>query len=162
MKRKGCVMQLTRVFSGNIFQNCFNFEKSTWETSPCVCMRACKRVQRFESLLLSCVTLSHICQNAANIFSETFTNTLLLQSSSIHQFGILHTYFIIRRVIILKFIKLMTHSEAHHTNYSHCSREKRYRVVNKQRNTNNMLLPLLFTIKTSVYLDMITTQMTSY
>ena len=131
-------MQLTRVFSGNIFQNCFSFEKSTRETYPCVYIRACKRVQRLESLLLSCVTLSHICQNAANIFSETFTNTFLFQSSSIHQLGILHTYFIIRPVIILELIKLMTHSEAHHANYL-CSREKRCRVVNKKRNTNNML-----------------------
>ena len=56
--RKGCAMQLTTVFLGNIFQICFNFEKNTWETSPCVCMRACTRVQRFESLLLSCVTFS--------------------------------------------------------------------------------------------------------
>ena len=132
MKRKGCAMKLTRVFLGNIFQICFNFEKSTWETSPCVCMRACKRVQRLESLLLSCVTLSYICQNAANIFSETFTNTFLFQSSSIHQLGILHTYFIIRPVIILELIKLMTHSEAHHANYL-CSRVKRCRVVNKKK-----------------------------
>ena len=118
MKRKGCVMQLTRVFSGNILKNCFNFEKCTSETSPCVCIRACKRVRRFESLLLSCITLSHICQNDANIFSETLTNMFLLRSSSVHQFDILYTYFIIRRVIILELIKLMTHSEAHHTNYS--------------------------------------------
>ena len=118
MKRNGCVMQLTRVFLGNIFQICFSFEKSTWETSPCVCTRACKRVQRLDSLLLSCVTLQHICQNAANIFSETFTNMFLLQSSSIHQFSIFYAYFIIRRVIILELIKLMTNSEAHHTNYS--------------------------------------------
>ena len=85
---------------------------------PCVCMRASKRVQCFESLLLICVTLQHICQNATNIFSETFTNMFLFKSSSIHQFGIFYTYFIIRRVIILELIKLMTHSEAHHTNYS--------------------------------------------
>ena len=132
MKRKGCVMQLTRVCSGNIFQNCSNFEKSTWQTSPCVCVRACKRVQHLESVILRCVTLLYICQNATNIFSETFTNTFLFQSSSIHQLGILHTYFIIRPVIILELIKLMTHSEAHHANYL-CSRVKRCRVVNKKK-----------------------------
>ena len=113
MKRK-CCYAINKVFSVNIFQNYFNFEKSLWETFPFVCKRAFKYVQRFESLLLSCVTLSHICQNAANIFSETFTNTFLLQSSSIHQIVILYTCFIIRRVIILE---LMTHSEFHHTNY---------------------------------------------
>ena len=50
-------MQLTRVFSGHIFQNCFNFEESAWETYPCECMRACKRVKYFENLPLSCVTV---------------------------------------------------------------------------------------------------------
>ena len=118
MKRSGCVMQLTGVFSGNIFQNCFNLEKSMWETYPCICMGARKRVQCLESLLLSYVTLSHICQNAANIFSETFTNTFLFQSGTIHQFDILHTYFIIRPEISLELIKLITHSEARQANYS--------------------------------------------
>ena len=40
-KRKDCVIQLTRVFSEHSFQNCFNFEKSAWETSPVhACMLA--------------------------------------------------------------------------------------------------------------------------
>ena len=160
-KRKDCVKQLTRTFSGDVFQNCFNFEKSAWETFPCVCMRACKRVQHFESLLWSDVTLSHICQSVPNIFYETFKNAFLLQSSSIHQFGILYTYFVIRRVIILKLFKLMTYPGTHHT-IIHCSRKKCCREVNKQRNTNNMLLSLLFPINRSVYLDMITTQTISY
>ena len=35
MKRKDWVMQLTWVFSGHFFQNCFKVEKSAWETSKC-------------------------------------------------------------------------------------------------------------------------------
>ena len=59
----------------------------------------------------------------------------------------------------------MTHSEAHHTNYSLLKKKQRCRDVNKQRNTNNMHIPLLFTIKRSlsiwwkrsVYLNIIST-----
>ena len=40
----------------------------------------------------------------------------------------------------------MTHSESHHTNYS-LLKKKCCREVNRQRNTNNILLTLLFTIK---------------
>ena len=58
------------------------------------------------------------------LFSETFTNTFLFQSSSIHQFGIVYTYFIISRAIILVLIKLMTHSEDHQTNYSLLKKKK--------------------------------------
>ena len=58
-----------------------------------------------------------------------------------------YSHFFTRRVITLKLIKLMIHSEAHHTNY--CSK-KRWRDVNKQKNTNIMLLPMLFTIKRSL------------
>ena len=43
-------------------------------------------------------------------------------------------------------IKLMTHSESHHTNYS-LLKKKCCLEVNRQRNTNNILLTLLFTIK---------------
>lgn len=59
-------MQLTRVFSGHIFQNCFNFEESAWETYPCECMRACKRVKYFENLPLSGVR--HCLRNELHIF----------------------------------------------------------------------------------------------
>ena len=69
-KRKNCVMQLTRVFSGSIFQNCFIFQILLW----------------------NCVTLSRICQNV-NIFHKSFTHTFLLQPSSVHQFGVLYTYY---------------------------------------------------------------------
>ena len=43
-------------------------------------------------------------------------------------------------------IELMTHSKSHDTNYS-LLKKTRSREVNRQRNTSNILLPLLFTIK---------------
>ena len=43
-------------------------------------------------------------------------------------------------------IKLMTHLEPRHTNYS-LLKKKRCGEVNRHRNTNNILLPLLFKIK---------------
>ena len=70
----------------------------------------------------------------------------MFQSSSIHQFGILYNYFVIRWLITLKLIKLMTDSGSHHTIYS-LLKKTRWREVNRQKGTNNMFLTLLFKIK---------------
>ena len=43
-------------------------------------------------------------------------------------------------------IELMTHSKSHDTNYS-LIKKTRCREVSRQRNTSNILLPLLFTVK---------------
>ena len=42
-----------------------------------------------------------------------------------------YTYFVIRRVIILKLIKLMTHLEAHLKNYSLLKKKRCHEVINK-------------------------------
>lgn len=47
-----------------------------------------------------------------------------------------YTYLVIRRVIILRFIKLMAHSESQHTNYSLLKNKKSCRdVINKEIQT---------------------------
>ena len=76
-----------------------------------------------------------------------------------------YNYIVTIRVIILKLIKLITHSEDHHAKYSLLKKEC-CRGYNKQGNINNLLLTLLFTTKKSlsfslkrlVYLDIIPTQ----
>ena len=125
-KRKDCAMQLIRVFAGHIFQNCFDFKKGSCETSLLACMFAWKRVKRLERLPLSCVSFWHICQNVANTFYETFGNTLLLQPSHIHSIN--DTFRVPSHELFI-------------------AQKKRCREVNRQGNTNNILLTLLFTIK---------------
>ena len=50
-------------------------------------------------------------------------------------------------------IKLMTHLESRHTNYS-LLKKKRCGEVNRHRNTNNILLPLLFNIKSCLSISL--------
>ena len=87
-------MQLTRAFSGHIFQNYFNFEKSALEsaleTSPCACMRDFKRIKYFESLSMSCVTflgMSRTCASMSliNFMQKTLT---LMRYCSVDNFYI--------------------------------------------------------------------------
>ena len=72
-------------------------------------------------------------------FDETYINVFLHPS-----FWHLVLIFVVRQVITLKLIKLMTHLLL----------KKRCRDVNKQRNTNKMLLLLLFTIKRSLSISL--------
>ena len=121
-------MQLNRVFAEHIFQNSLNFRKSAWETSLYASMCAWNRIERLESLPLSCVSFLHLCQNVANIFNEKICK-YAFASFYLHPFNWLHIQSPMSWII-------------------HCSKKKkRCREVNRRRNTNNILLPLLFTIK---------------